>query len=74
MKLYRVNYYSVCNTDTATEWASSQKAADKIARDNRCGDYEATITPVEVPTDRAGLIAFLNDNIFTHPNATRPWS
>lgn len=73
MKFYRVNYYSMDESEQSTEWATSKEAAEKIARDNRCGDYEPSIAPVEVPLDRAGLLAFLNENIWSHPGATKPY-
>jgi hypothetical protein len=73
MRFYRINYYAISDTDQATEWATSQKEAARIARENRCGDYEAKIESVDIPMTRAGMIAFLNENIFTHPCATVPW-
>lgn len=70
MQFYRVDYYAPNSTDQATEWATTKGDAAQIALDNRCGDYDARITPVDIPTSKAGLLAFLNDNIWTHPGAT----
>jgi hypothetical protein len=73
VKFYRVNFFGLDPSEQTTEWATSVAAAEKIARDNRCGDYEPSVTPVEVPTDKAGLLAFLNEHIWSHPGAQKPY-
>ena len=74
MKFYRINYFASCETDQSTEWATSLAAAEKIARANRCGDYEPTIKVVEIEPTKAGILAFLNDNIITNDSALIPWT
>jgi len=74
MRFYRVNYFAMSNEEQSTEWTTSMAAAEKIARDNRCGDYEPTIIAVDIPTDKTGLLSFLNENIMSHSEATIPWN
>lgn len=66
MILYRIDYgdcerTKFRNNEQTVEWASNLRAAERIARENDDGDYHSTITKVAVPTDKAGLIAFLNE-------------
>lgn len=65
MRLYRIDYgdcegFKARNGETVVEWTGTKRDAERIARDNHDGDYHSRITPIEVPTDKAGLIGFLN--------------
>lgn len=55
MKLFKVRYHPGDPTHLQVEWASSRRDAERLAREDH-GD----VTEVDVPTDPAGLIAFLN--------------
>jgi hypothetical protein len=65
MKVYRL---SIQDTDLGTmlEWHPSKRAAQKARSDLEPGT-SAEIEPIDVPTDRAGLLKWLNDN-FTSDN------
>lgn len=66
MKFYRIDYpvNEVEPTAVQTEWATNKREADRLARQGADGMYEANVKEVDVPTDRAGLLAFLNANIW----------
>lgn len=68
MKLYRIDYgdcegFKARNGETTVEWARNKRDAERIARDNNDGDYHSRITEVFVPTDKTGLIEFLNRTV-----------
>lgn len=70
MKLYRIDYgdcegFKRRNGETTVEWASNLRLAERIARENHDGDYLSRITIVDVPTDKAGLLEFLNRTVMS---------
>lgn len=68
MRLYRIDYgdcegFRARNHETVVEWAGNKRDAERIARENHDGDYRPRITEIDVPTDKAGLIVFLNRTV-----------
>lgn len=65
MKLYLVEYgdcegFRRQNGEQTKEWASNKKDAARIANENHDGDYKSSVKLLDVPTDKKGLIEFLN--------------
>jgi hypothetical protein len=61
MKLYCTNGEK--RSDVATAWTASQKEARKCRNDMKDDGFDFVVTtPVEVPTTKDGLIAFLNEH------------
>lgn len=68
MRLYRIDYgdcegFKRRNREQTVEWAGNLRDAERIARENHDGDYHSTVTAVDVPTGKAGLIEFLNRTV-----------
>ena len=74
MFIYRVDYFAMGEHEQATEWVSSLRAANKLARENRNGDYQPKVTRYEVAPTRTEILALLNEVCYTHPEAALPWS
>lgn len=70
MRLYRIDYgdcegFKARNNETVVEWAGNRRDAERIARENHDGDYLSHISAIDVPTDKAGLIEFLNRTVMS---------
>lgn len=74
MRLYRCDFYDQGYGGVVVTWHGNKADANRDLRDKRkdrrkrFGSDAAgpeTVTPVEVPTDRKGLIAWLNANLDT---------
>lgn len=55
MRLFKVRYHPSDPTHLQTEWTGTRAAADRLAKSDH-----GVVTEVDVPTDKVGLIAFLN--------------
>jgi hypothetical protein len=58
MKFYRVRY--CCHDDESgatVDWFTTKRAAE---REHRDGGFHSTLDVIDVPTDKAGLLQFLN--------------
>jgi hypothetical protein len=69
MKFYRIEYgdcefFKLRNNEQTCEWTTTKREAEFIARQNDDGDYKSRITEIDVPTDKVGLLAFLNANVW----------
>jgi len=68
MKFYRIDYgdwgLRFIHGEQSVEWATNKRDAERIARENDDGDYLSTINEIDVPTDKKGLLVFLNENIW----------
>lgn len=68
MKFYRIDYGDwggrFHENDQTIEWATNKREAEKIAREADDGAYKSTITEIDVPTDKDGLLGFLNRNVW----------
>lgn len=62
MRFFRIDWPVREPTEQATDWATSKRVADKIARES--GDPDARVTEIDVPTDKDGLLAFLRKEIW----------
>ncbi len=67
MRLYSLSYPNLGseNGDKVVEWHPSEATAKKRRTElkkSRGKDFEGAIDPVDVPTDKTGLMAFLNAN------------
>ena len=60
MKFYRVSWQEPEPTAGDCEWFTNKRAAEKAERDN----YDSRLTEFDVPTDRAGMLAFLNEHLW----------
>lgn len=65
MRLYRIDWRDSEPTAQQTDWATSLRDAERIAREN----VNAHITPVEVPTTKAGLVSFLKKHVWCDAGA-----
>jgi len=70
MRLYRIDYgdcegFKRRNGEQTVEWAGNRRDAERIARENHDGDYRSRISEIDVPTDKAGLIEFLNRTVMS---------
>lgn len=70
MRVYRIDYgdcegFKAKRREAVVEWAGNLRDASRIARENHDGDYLSRITAVDVPTGKAGLLAFLNETVFS---------
>jgi hypothetical protein len=68
MKLYRVEIQNLGTNTISIHWVGTQADA-KAKFQNYMGSKNVgdAIVEVDVPTDKAGLLAFLNKNIKTEP-------
>lgn len=70
MKIYRCNK-SDRDEGTVVSWHSSKREAEKELREYQSNFFYAapneSVTCVEIPTDKAGLIRWLN-SVFTRDN------
>lgn len=69
MKFYKIIYgdcegFKARQNIQTVEWATTKKEAEKIARENHDGDYHSTIHEIELKTDKASLLEFLNKEIW----------
>lgn len=55
MRLFKVRYYPTDRTHLQVEWVATRREADRLAKGIR-----GAVSEVEVPTDAAGMISFLN--------------
>jgi hypothetical protein len=62
VKFYRIDWRDDFEpTAQQTDWATTQREANSLAVE--AGD-SSLVTLVEVPTDKAGLLAFLKENLW----------
>lgn len=68
MKFYKIRYGDwgrrYAPEDQIAEWTTNRKEAERIAKDNADGDYESKIFEIDIPTDKAGLLDWLNNNVY----------
>lgn len=62
MRFFRVDWPDDEPTAQTTDWATNKRAADRLARES--GSPDARVTEIDVPTDKAGLLAFLREHIW----------
>lgn len=60
MIVYRVMYQTA--DGVFLKWGETRAAADALAANLRRDGHQAGVRKVEVPTDRAGLVQWLNIN------------
>jgi hypothetical protein len=64
MRLYKVSYLDI-NAGMVTAWAGTQldaKAVQKDMRARRVGADEPKIEEIDFPTDKPGLLAYINEH------------
>lgn len=59
MKFYRAQWREYEPTASDCEWFTNKRDAEKSAREN-----DGRVVEVDVPTDRAGLLAFLTEHVW----------
>lgn len=62
MKFYRIDWPDSEPTAQTTDWATSRRVADRIARES--GSPDARIREVEIPLTKAGMLAFLKAELW----------
>lgn len=70
MKFYRVEWKYEDERDGSYDWVTTKRDAERMMRDNMA-IFEADekyhkITEVNVPTDKAGLLEWLVENVLTY--------
>lgn len=60
MRVYQVSFEDG-DTNSTLEWFGNQRDADRSAAERRrAGQDPVIVRPFDVPTDKAGLLAWLN--------------
>jgi len=67
MKFYRVDWHDDNPTAQQTAWATTERHANRLAVE--AGDT-SRVSVVDVPTDKAGLLAFLDKHLWCDPQRT----
>jgi hypothetical protein len=61
MKFYRIDWYDSEPSAQQTDWATTQREANRIGVE---AGTSSRVTMVHVPTNKAGLLAFLKEHIW----------
>lgn len=61
MKFYRIDWTESEPTALQTDWATTQRQANRLALD---AGETSRVREVDVPTDKDGLLAFLKQHIW----------
>lgn len=67
MRVWRVTYHHTGDGDVVNRWLPSERDARKVLaaarKDGKVGYGDSLVVPVDVPTDKSGLLEWLNANV-----------